>query len=75
MSNDNRIHIHFGNSVTSSDVKVTHNGKDVIGLIKIEIVVKVDSLIETKLTFVNLVMDELNSVLVNEIIDDSDIGL
>lgn len=72
MFNDNRINISFGDSVTDRDVKITHNGKHVNGVTRIEINVKTNSLIETKLTLSDVVMDNLQSVVTVYMIDYSD---
>ncbi len=59
MFSDGKIHIDFGNCVTGQDVKITHNGKDVSGITRVEIDVKPNNLIDVRLTLSNTIIENL----------------
>ncbi len=72
MYNNDRICIDFGNSLVPQDVQITHNGKDVSGISKIQIVVEPNESIKTELTFCNAALLNLKSEVKVFLIDPND---
>lgn len=72
MYNDNRVHIDFGPSVSGNNVKITHNGEVINGISRLQIDVKPNALIETKLTMHDAVIEQVDGVVIVYMIDPSD---
>lgn len=59
MFDDGKIHIDFGNYGIVKDVKITHNGKDVFGVSKLEVDVEPNSQIKVKLTLTDVIIEDI----------------
>ena len=71
-NDDDKICIDFGDPFNSQDVKITHNGKNVVGVMKIEIVVEPDDIIRTRLTLCPVTLSGLKTVAKVFLIDPKD---